>query len=676
MTAQMDPGAFFVLLLLSKLLPSVAQPNTDLSALAEVVQCFGAHHYYRCRKAAAAALAPLVPEASVCTKISGIVENMVSCTCHNQLHGSVLQIHCLLQTCSVTSAKFFAATALIEPTMALLKHSNCNYVVQDSVLDMLAYVTGELKKKTSFSDTDHQILARMHIAVVPCIQESFSDSPGAMLGYLRMRMRAVELWEMILVIRHRQTSDYDVCMTSLEDLTQNTTIASQILHDNSAEMQIVGIKLLKRLLRMSMGSFFDVNQLRSEVIQLGGSEKRSLVLKNLCSLSLHLRYTMTNDVQSSFWHIDGKADIHLPDVLPMWTNVVQISQDTNETCAAQGLRFMGMTIEAGSSGMRDLINELSAEKQCSIVARLKPWVDMIVRSSDPSKLSTIRGACVDSMEYARWLLDLMPIEKCSTTLVSGLTKVIVTLWSVIIQLMQDEIEEIREAAASLAWKLVKPVRKPESQQPLASMVYKDAVDHLGEMMLTPQYTKACLEHFCAQLRSQSPTDASTGQPSKMVAVTLFEKEDDNQFAEEMFSAQVHAAALNRWCLLSNQSVLDDSVVRRIRQLVEDMFADLQHGCTIALAESKSACGLGGIGTNASVFIELHRLSIGVAAVAPLRAPLCISKESVEDAIGSLVDTCALKSCHPILFAAMEQAQRSWSAGAGETLPLVPNTVWV
>lgn len=670
-TTQLDSSAFYVLLLLSKMLPSVAahaHADIDLGVLVSVVQLFGSHRYYRCRCAAAAALAPLVPESSVRNRMCETVAQLQTCSCHNELHGCVLQLQYLLQTCCMNSSTVMSAVALLAPSFSLLETRQTTCVVRYAMLDVLANVAAEMQKLQVLASADQHVLDRMQNALIFCIQgATVDDDAAASLGNLRMRMRAVEIWEVTMGVRHRESiCEGSTCPITSEHVSRDTAVVLTMIQDISSGMQVAGLKILKRLLRAGLHDCFDLGLLKDEVFRRGATETRGSVIKNMCSLCLHLQYSMGQDARKMFWQSEwGSNPSAIDNALLMWANVIKLSEEGNDDFAAQCMRFLGMMVAAACSdadATANYMSKISPDKQRMMIARLDPWVEMIVSNSDASKLSTVRGACVDSLEHAKVLLQVAGASESSAPWAPSA----LLLWAVIISLIQDEIQEIRTAAASLACTFVRP--PGQQQEPMASIVYSHTVNYLCDCLMVQKLDENCLAYFYGQLTSQNRIeDANTSTSGAGVNVALFEKEEDNQYADKLFAIEAHAAAVNRWCIATcdASSAGKSSVdLGQVFKTVDSMLIDLQRGCAMitkgSASDASCVVGLGGLSNDTDAFVELYRLSMGVTAFAPMRILGGFGAEAVRSAVEGLSGLSAASSCNPQLRRIADQARRAWT----------------
>jgi hypothetical protein len=122
---SVDPGAYYALLLLSKLLPSVTtESNIGLDDLLPVVQRCCGHENYMGRCVAAAALTPLIPEDQILTVMAKTIERLPTTKQQNEQHGCVLVLQCLITSFLGGSWNATGLEALLRtsyPCLALLR---------------------------------------------------------------------------------------------------------------------------------------------------------------------------------------------------------------------------------------------------------------------------------------------------------------------------------------------------------------------------------------------------------------------------------------------------------------------------------------------------------------------------------------------------------------------------
>ena len=141
--------------------------------------------------------------------------------------------------------------------------------------------------------------------------------------------------------------------------------------------------------------------------------------------------------------------------------------------------------------------------------------------------------------------------------------------------------------------------------------------------------------------------------------TLFEKEEDNQYFEELLSIRWNAAAVHRWCKSVVGSMDDTDIaqqqatqlsVGRAHGSVSSMLTSLGGVCRLAVI-SASIFGLSGFSNRPDIFVGLYRLSLGLVAFAPLRRlPSTdvvlenLGMEIMQETMQSLRQLCVDMSC--------------------------------
>ena len=121
-----DPGAYYALLLLSKLLPSVTTSvNFGLDELMPVVERCCRHENYKGRCVAAAALTPLIPEDQILNFMAKTIKQLSMLQQHNDQHGCILVLQCLIHSFLAGSWNADGIESLMQtchPCIGLLEH--------------------------------------------------------------------------------------------------------------------------------------------------------------------------------------------------------------------------------------------------------------------------------------------------------------------------------------------------------------------------------------------------------------------------------------------------------------------------------------------------------------------------------------------------------------------------
>jgi hypothetical protein len=661
-TVGVEPGVFYALLLTSKLLPSMVSSShgkKDLAAFVPLVRRFGAHKNYRCRCAAALALTSLVAEPFAREQISAVVTQLKGCIHQNYIHGSVVQVQCLLQLFSTDVWKKNIPTWT--SCLALLVAPRFSCMVRHAVLDLMMDAVATLKeaKRGVYDEAYIFVNTAVRVEVSSCIQEVVDRlslcGDHSSIGHKRMRMRAAEVWERTALVLHRLDA-------SSRDREHNTVTVMALLKDPSCTIQVVGLKMLKRLLRAGLHDWFDIDLLTKKVLQRGSRKIPVFVLRELCSVMLHLRYTMPEIVRVHFWADSWDHDPQSQDVYQMWSSIVD-ALVTDVPGLGQCMRFMGMIISQAHTSA----DTSDVAQDARLVKRLEPWVTSMVASADASQLSNVRGACVDSLTRARVLLNLSNLHGRDYS--SSWSRMVVLLWGVIIQLSHDEVEDIRIAAASLAHSFLQPAGA-QIERPIASAVCESCIQHLCSSLLIENVSEGCLEYFCNVVEGgHSHNNVLQDDRS-----TLFEKEEDNQYFEELLSIRWYAAAVHRWCKSVVGSMDDTDIaqqqatqlsVGRAHGSVSSMLTSLGGVCRLAVI-SASIFGLSGFSNRPDIFVGLYRLSLGLVAFAPLRRlPSTdvvlenLGMEIMQETMQSLRQLCVDMSCNPLLRDAMVAAADAW-----------------
>ena len=468
--AGVDPGAYYALLLLSKLLPSVTtESNNSLDEFMPVVKRCCAHENYMGRCVATAALTPFVPEDQILAFMSETLALLPTMQQRNEQHGYVLVLQRMISSFLGGSWNVDDLVALLEtcqPCFALLEDRRMCCMVRLDLLDVWVDILRTFGNSRALSLSDaiiHRYTMSIIRATAQCMldRRDRRDAHGS-LGNARMRMKAAEMWEAaVLSLRRTHASSIDV--------KQSTQALMSMLTDPTYAMQIAGLKLCKRLLRAELHGVFDMELVQDHILQWGVDEKRDYVLKHVCSVAVHTGFQLPPESCSAFWTdtLDGRASHH--NVLRVWNTVVSTvaaadPENGLHSGVAHAVRFMGIVVAQacdsdGTCGR--FVLALSSRKQSNMVDRMGPWVDLIVQCSDASELSSTRGACVDSLASAQTLLHIS--YSYTDAYASPWLAMVARLWSVLIQLMQDENEDIRIAASRLSWSVV---RTTEEMQPL------------------------------------------------------------------------------------------------------------------------------------------------------------------------------------------------------------------
>ena len=656
--ATVDPGAYNALLLLSKLLPSVTttEGNLLLEAFVPIVGTCCEHKNYMLRCVSAAALAPLIPEDEILAHISKAAAQLPTLHHGNKQHGNVLVLqHLCISFLGGPRTADELATILttFEPCCALLKDGALCCMVRYDLLNAFEILCRAFDKLNAeaFSDAAiHRVVMSIIAAASSCVLEGHDrrDVKGS-VGRLRMRMKAAEVWE-------RVVSCLPAEAIASVDIEHSTMVIVSMFKDSTRAMQIHGLKRCKSVLTSAgLRGILDLKTVRDYVLQWGAKEKHEQVLKHVCGVAVHTSFAIPTSSCRTFWagpRLDRQIGQH--PVYRMWHTSAAVAAQQNDnlhSCVAHVVRFMGIVVAqvCEAKGVPEEFVRLPVEQQEDMVSRLHPWVRLVVEGSDATQVSSTRGACVDSLASARVLLRVS--YSCGEVHSSPWVEMVVQLWHVLIQLMQDENEDIRVAAAELSWSVTNPDEASWSQ-PLACIVCKHCVEHLASHLLIENLNLSSLKWFCGQLTGGP--EGSSDEQFHGESRKLFEREEDNQYSEVLLPINLAAAGLHRWCQHCVGSAGENSsntvaALRHVGLLLAGVFGALQTAC--GRATTSVEAGMDGEHSHGSsnhlpTFLTVYRLAATLIACAPLRrcGPIAMAMmcELVEQLTGDLTLCCAFR----------------------------------
>lgn len=661
----LHPGAYHVLLLLSKLLPSVSCTPESVDRLQAFIpnvrQCC-AHNNHMGRCVAAAALAPLIADDDVRSYLEQVVATLVSGAGPNVLHGQASILRRLVcQRLTVGGFRDDDIGKAVQPVLALIKAPLCP-MVRLQLLNAVAELSEAIITRQNTADRcTTQYLKELQTVARACMLEK-STAPATDLGQLQMRVKAADVWRATVSVLETPNTLSD----DSAGADHVTTGLLALVHDSTRNIRVAGLKVAKRVLRDGLHNLVCTDTLAAALLDMAKHRQHDTILRHICSVLDLLRFDVSAGECQAFWQRTASGS-------PATELFYKIAQRAPHkiSVVGPGVRFMGMLVGQVLNVWDADILDYSLAVQEAIVDRLEPWVSLVVDSADASQLSSIRGASVDSIANARAVLIVR--RDSAHRYNAPWMSTVVRLWGVLIQLMQDENEDIRTAAAALSSSILYP---HEERQSLACIVCKAAIEHLAHLLIKCP-SAACLQFFCDTLSKDDQLlhQIQVNRERCQFNGKLFEKEEDNQYSEEGLLIQWASDAARRWCESVCSGEQGDqashSSLTALRQVVALLFEVSQRVacvCEALEAAGSSRCidsdsrvtVFCGATAHDGVFLGISRLALAMVAFAPVRQASCLKLNTeFADQMRAAVSALRALQCTPLLRCVVSRAIDAW-----------------
>ncbi|PRP78880.1 hypothetical protein PROFUN_01053 [Planoprotostelium fungivorum] len=519
-------NVFAAVVLLSKLLPSSHEnPNDPLGAspFIPIISRCSSIPDFMVRKMSAMALVPLVPSSDlpqfIDRLIKSIPEEGEGEKNYNKIHGSLSQIRYLMHG---HISQSLLTTQLLSALSEIFNQFETRLWYLDAKKNPVRAISAELMIIIhSFLDRDHKI---RKMATQICLEG------------LSHQGNEKEIYIMKSVSNEQSAS---LCMDSVED-TQIISLIVFLLQHSDYEVRNLALKRMKKMSDEQLRE----GRVQDCILQMMKSETHQSCRKKLYRLCRRIRIPL----------IPTSSRDASKDLADTWSLAMK---HLNSPAKADILSFLGYCISTAfdEEGCRDALPRLAGE-----------WIQLVEEYSTSDQLVDLRRAVGCSISSAL----RYHTRPDSVTQFRGVNPnvepYIVRAWLVLLSLLEDEDDQVRDEAAEFVSlvqqrmsgdeRSVLNVRPPQAQMMLMNLLsrhYPDSQIYRG--YLTKDLTQ--------------PQD-----PAEVFRVLedsrrLFEKEEDNNYEEAVIMIQLRLHHLHS---LMNR---DQSLENRVREMTEPFRANLK-----------------------------------------------------------------------------------------------------
>ncbi|KAK3280677.1 hypothetical protein CYMTET_11497 [Cymbomonas tetramitiformis] len=263
---------------------------------------------------------------------------------------------------------------------------------------------------------------------------------------------------------------------------------------------------------------------------------------------------------------------------------------------------------------------------------LKAWGSLIDERSDPAMPTSSRSATVDALQAASGLLGAVPADSSEGPL-GPLHEASLSAWLVALRLMEDDDPDIRCAAAHSASFALRGGEKEAT----AAEVREGSVPQVAPQQPTnpPQQEQRVLasslpfltRHFARALIYRQYLFKQIIGPEEQLAIAqhadmkLFDKEEDNQYAEPIYVSQLAAQELQG--LLASPSggtaVRDGELTAQAVEWHVQLCERLHEHLTQLEEMLPQCCWKGALTNHQEAFLRTYRLLLGLLSLVPISA---------------------------------------------------------